>query len=270
MSTTPATSTSDDYETLKDDYDPAGRGRPPRHRGRDRRSLRPDAVERRADGGDRGGRRRPWRSWPGSWWPRAAGRARCRADDRHRRASARLAQQQPCSTKPASCLASGDAVEAVRLYDEVLAMQPENVEALTYRGWLLSSCVSSELHGEAQTLVARRGRQLDASYPDVHAFLASASCSAPTVTSRARWRSCDASTRSTRRRLRSPASATGRRRRSPSRPRQYEPGGAAGCFDRRMTVGSAAVRASTATVTIRSPTCSTPASTTSSARRWPS
>ena len=34
-------------------------------------------------------------------------------------------------------LASGNAVEAIRLYDEVLTLQPDNPEALAYRGWLL-------------------------------------------------------------------------------------------------------------------------------------
>lgn len=63
----------------------------------------------------------------------------------------------------------GDADGAIALYDEVLADQPTNAEALTYKGW-----AQFILQGEAE---AGLTTLLDAAtahpeYPDVHAFLA--------------------------------------------------------------------------------------------------
>lgn len=65
--------------------------------------------------------------------------------------------------------ADGDADGAIALYDEVLADQPTNAEALTYKGW-----AQFILQGEAE---AGLTTLLDAAtahpeYPDVHAFLA--------------------------------------------------------------------------------------------------
>jgi tetratricopeptide (TPR) repeat protein len=67
-------------------------------------------------------------------------------------------------------LASGDAVEAIRLYDEVLTLQPDNPEALAYRGWLLYQTGETELMGEGKELIAR-AVVADAAYPDAHFFL---------------------------------------------------------------------------------------------------
>ena len=67
-------------------------------------------------------------------------------------------------------LASGDAVEAIRLYDEVLTLQPDNPEALAYRGWLLYQTAEPELMAEGKELVAR-AVAADAAYPDAHFFL---------------------------------------------------------------------------------------------------
>ena len=67
------------------------------------------------------------------------------------------------------CFADGDADCALGLYDEVLAEQPSNAEALTYKGWALYT-----LEGDAEraltTLIDAATRHRD--YPDVHAFLA--------------------------------------------------------------------------------------------------
>jgi tetratricopeptide (TPR) repeat protein len=67
-------------------------------------------------------------------------------------------------------LASGDAVEAIRLYDEVLTLQPDNPEALAYRGWLLYQTGEAELMAEGKELIAR-AVVADAAYPDAHFFL---------------------------------------------------------------------------------------------------
>jgi tetratricopeptide (TPR) repeat protein len=67
------------------------------------------------------------------------------------------------------CFADGDADCALELYDEVLAEQPSNAEALTYKGWALYA-----LEGDAEaaltTLIDAATRHRE--YPDVHAFLA--------------------------------------------------------------------------------------------------
>jgi tetratricopeptide (TPR) repeat protein len=57
--------------------------------------------------------------------------------------------------------------EAIALYDEVLAGQPENVEAMTYKGWIQFQ--SGDGQGVV-TLINAAG--IDPSYPATHAFLA--------------------------------------------------------------------------------------------------
>ncbi|MGH9267277.1 MAG: tetratricopeptide repeat protein, partial [Acidimicrobiales bacterium] len=62
---------------------------------------------------------------------------------------------------------AGDLDGAVARYDEVLAADPDNVEALTYRGWL------TYLGGDPTGLMSLiDAAQLKPDYPDVHAFLA--------------------------------------------------------------------------------------------------
>lgn len=57
--------------------------------------------------------------------------------------------------------------DAVRCYTSVLADAPNNVESLTYRGWIRF------ISGDAQGLSdLRQAVMLDGTYPDVHAFLA--------------------------------------------------------------------------------------------------
>jgi tetratricopeptide (TPR) repeat protein len=60
----------------------------------------------------------------------------------------------------------GQAVEALKLYDTVLEEDPSNVEALTYRGWLLRL---AGLVDDAQVALDR-AVSLDPSFPDAHFF----------------------------------------------------------------------------------------------------
>ncbi len=64
--------------------------------------------------------------------------------------------------------AAGDLAAAISLYDEVLADDPTNAEALTYKGWLLTLDGDSE-RGLTTLLSAATAHP---TYPDVHAFLA--------------------------------------------------------------------------------------------------
>ena len=62
--------------------------------------------------------------------------------------------------------ASGDLEAAVAVYDEVLELQPSNVEALTYRGWLTAR--SGDLDRAAAYL--EEAIATDPHYPDAHLF----------------------------------------------------------------------------------------------------
>ena len=62
--------------------------------------------------------------------------------------------------------ASGDLEAAVAVYDEVLELQPSNVEALTYRGWLTAR--SGDLDRAAAYL--EEAIAVDPQYPDAHLF----------------------------------------------------------------------------------------------------
>lgn len=68
---------------------------------------------------------------------------------------------------------AGRLVDAAKLYDAVLAEQPENVVALTRRGWVLGR--SGRQAGRTDLLEAGlgyldRATRADPSYPDAHAF----------------------------------------------------------------------------------------------------
>jgi tetratricopeptide (TPR) repeat protein len=57
--------------------------------------------------------------------------------------------------------------QAIALYDDVLADQPDNVEAMTYKGWIQYQS------GDGQGVVTLiDAAELDPEYPAVHAFLA--------------------------------------------------------------------------------------------------
>lgn len=64
--------------------------------------------------------------------------------------------------------ATGDLVGAIELYDEVLATDPSNAEALTYKGWM-QTLEGDGASGLSTLLAAATAHP---TYPDVHAFLA--------------------------------------------------------------------------------------------------
>ena len=69
--------------------------------------------------------------------------------------------------------AAGQLVEAAKLYDAVLAEDPENVVALSRRGWVLGR--SGRQAGNVELLQAglgylERANKVDPTYPDAHAF----------------------------------------------------------------------------------------------------
>ncbi|MEY2968195.1 MAG: hypothetical protein RIQ64_822 [Actinomycetota bacterium] len=70
-----------------------------------------------------------------------------------------------------------DPISAINIYSEVLKVDPDNVEALTYRSWLLAltarDAEQSVLDAAVQTAIVGLGRAtlLDDSYPDAHCFL---------------------------------------------------------------------------------------------------
>ncbi len=65
-------------------------------------------------------------------------------------------------------LAQQEVLDAVMVYDQVLDLQPDNVEALTYRGWalILSTLVDRGLPFLRQAIA------IDPTYPDARIFLA--------------------------------------------------------------------------------------------------
>lgn len=62
----------------------------------------------------------------------------------------------------------GDFELAIELYDEVLAEDPSNAEAMTYRGWMQN--LAGDQESALPSLVEAANANPD--YPDVHAFLA--------------------------------------------------------------------------------------------------
>jgi tetratricopeptide (TPR) repeat protein len=67
------------------------------------------------------------------------------------------------------CFAAQAAECAIELYDEVLAEQPDNVEALAYKGWAQYTLLG-DTEAALDTLI--EAATVDRDYPDVHAFLA--------------------------------------------------------------------------------------------------
>jgi len=69
--------------------------------------------------------------------------------------------------------------DSLRIYDQVLAIEPENVEALTYRGWalrLVAQVVPDQADKQRSLDAALEGLEhaaaLDPAYPDAQCFLA--------------------------------------------------------------------------------------------------
>ena len=102
-----------------------------------------------------------------------------------------MTSRQTARERNTQCLneARDDPSKAVACYTSVLADAPQNVEALTYRGWL--RFVSGDAQGLADL---QQAVKLDGSYPDVHAFLAIVLFRAGCV-DRRRKASCNGSTR---------------------------------------------------------------------------
>jgi tetratricopeptide (TPR) repeat protein len=65
-----------------------------------------------------------------------------------------------------SLVAGGKAVEAVKLYDQILADDPRNAEAWTYRGWIIRLAGLSDQGLES----IDKGIAADPGYPDAHFF----------------------------------------------------------------------------------------------------
>ena len=70
-----------------------------------------------------------------------------------------------------------DPARAIQLYTDVLKIEPDNVEALTYRSWLLSlsaAGASDDVKNAAYATAVQdmsRAIEIDPSYPDAHCFL---------------------------------------------------------------------------------------------------
>jgi hypothetical protein len=76
----------------------------------------------------------------------------------------------------ARSLGFSDPVQSIELYSQVLQVDPDNVEALTYRAWLLGLS-SSGASDDVQELALEQVRadlaraiELDVEYPDAHCF----------------------------------------------------------------------------------------------------
>lgn len=70
-----------------------------------------------------------------------------------------------------------DPQAAIELYSQVLGLDPDNVEALTYRAWLLA-LIARDAGSEIKQLAflsassdLERAIKIDANYPDAHCFL---------------------------------------------------------------------------------------------------
>ena len=63
-----------------------------------------------------------------------------------------------------------DPKQAIIRYQEVLDLQPDNVEAITYKGWLIAQTASPLTPSGADLL--RQAIKLDPTYADPHCFLA--------------------------------------------------------------------------------------------------
>ena len=154
-----------DYKTLRDGYTAraasvlrsieAGKAEvPPRRRG-GRSCSRPGSSARCSSP-----------RWPDGWWPAASGQ--------------RLPGQSITGGLPgdevavklaeARQLLGVDPQQAILRYQEVRDLQPDNVEALTYMGWLIAQSDTSLAASGAELL--RGAIKLDPTYADPHCFLA--------------------------------------------------------------------------------------------------
>lgn len=152
-----------DYETLKDDYT-----------ARAARTIR--AIESHQARVAAARRPRPWRRLAGTVAAVAAfavlaGVLVAQASGRRESGDPLTGDIRQSSrtqlAEAATLAAAGSYDEAVAVLDEVLDLQPGNVEALAYKGWY--QALSGDSAG-VDTLIA--ATEADPSYPDTHAFLA--------------------------------------------------------------------------------------------------
>jgi hypothetical protein len=80
----------------------------------------------------------------------------------------------------ARAVGMGDIPRAVDLYSQVLAVEPDNVEALTYIGWLTILSATQDQTStdevvrerfQSGLLLLRQATVVDDTYPDAHCFL---------------------------------------------------------------------------------------------------
>ena len=67
----------------------------------------------------------------------------------------------------------GDAIDAIKAYDQVLATDPTNTEALAYKGWLLALAGAQASNPQlisAGLASIQQAERVDPSYPDAHFF----------------------------------------------------------------------------------------------------
>lgn len=101
-----------------------------------------------------------------------------RVDELMATARSRVAEAQRSLASGDGADAAGAFREALRTYDEVLALEPDNVEAMAYRGWLLHNLAvqtdrvtATELDTEALEWLDR-AVATDSGYPDARVFRA--------------------------------------------------------------------------------------------------
>lgn len=92
-------------------------------------------------------------------------------------ASGGIAESTANKLAQARQLNFNDPIAAINIYSDVLKVDPDNVEALTYRSWLLAltarEAEQSVRDAAVQTAIIGLGRAtlLDDTYPDAHCFL---------------------------------------------------------------------------------------------------
>ena len=154
-STRPATSTTPTTQTLKDGYTGARRGRPPGHRRGPPRAARP------ARDGSGAASPSPSARWPSSrsasacWWPTSP------ASGSRARPCPGGSPRTPTAAwrRPAPSSAPTRRVRSL-LYEAVKEVDPDNVEATTYLGWLLS--IQAANTGSADSIAQAEGLLDDA------------------------------------------------------------------------------------------------------------
>jgi len=82
-------------------------------------------------------------------------------------------KEQALLTTASVDASKGDAIDAIKAYDQVLSTDPTNVEALAYKGWLLALAgaqASNTQLIDAGMASIQLSERVDPSYPDAHFF----------------------------------------------------------------------------------------------------